>query len=108
MVSANCVGEGKKTWLAFLDLKKAYDSVWREGLWEKMNKYGLVGKFLRVCQALYSNVKARLRVGSLLSEEFEVKCGLRKGSVLSPCFFSIFLMDLAWALEEKGLGECSR
>ena len=34
------------------------------------------GKFLRVCQALYSSVKARVGVGSTLSEEFEVKCGL--------------------------------
>ena len=78
--------------------------MWREGLWEKMDKYGLGGKFLRVCQALYSSVKARVRVGSTLSEEFEVKCGLRQGCVLSPCLFSIFIMDLAWALEEKGLG----
>ena len=90
--------------MAFLDLKTAYDSVWREGLWEKMDKYGLGGKFLRVCQVLYSSVKARVRVGSTLSEEFEVKCGLRQGCVLSPCLFSIFIMDLAWALEEKGLG----
>ena len=40
--------EGKKTWLAFLDLKKAFPSVWREGLWRKMEDYRLGGKFLRV------------------------------------------------------------
>ena len=97
-------GEGKKTWLAFLDLRKAYDSVWREGLWEKMDRYGIGGKFLRVCQALYSSVKARVRVGATLSEEFEIRCGLRQGCVLSPCLFSLFIMDLAWELEEKGLG----
>ena len=28
--------EGKKTWMAFLHLKKAYDSVWREVLWAKL------------------------------------------------------------------------
>ena len=39
-----------------------------------------------------------------LSEEFEVKCGLRQGCVLSPFLFSIFNLDVAWALEEKGLG----
>ena len=97
-------GEGKKTWLAFLDLRKAYNSVWREGLWEKMDRYGIGGKFLRVCQALYSSVKARVRVGATLSEEFEIRCSLRQGCVLSPCLFSLFIMDLAWELEEKGLG----
>ena len=30
--------QGKKTWMAFLDFRKAFPSVWRdlEGLWEKM------------------------------------------------------------------------
>ena len=30
--------QGKKTWMAFLDFKKAFSSVWREGLWEKMKR----------------------------------------------------------------------
>ena len=97
-------GEGKKTWLAFLDLRKAYDSVWREGLWHRMEQYGTGNKFLRVCQELYSNVKARVRVGEVLSDSFEIRCGLRQGCVLSPCLFSLFIMDLAGVLERKGLG----
>ena len=44
--------QGKKTWMAFLDFKKAFPSVWREVLWEKMKEYGIDGKFLRVCQNL--------------------------------------------------------
>ena len=39
--------QGKKTWMAFLDFKKAFPSVWREGLWEKMKEYGIDGKFLK-------------------------------------------------------------
>ena len=60
MVFVSFVWEGKKTWLAFLDLKKADNSVWREGLWAKMARFGLGGKFLRVCQELYSSVSARV------------------------------------------------
>ena len=37
----------KKTYLAFLDVSKAYDSVWREGLWCKMSHYGVEMKFVR-------------------------------------------------------------
>ena len=38
----------KKTWLAFLDLRKAFPSVWSKGVWTKMKGYGLGGKILRV------------------------------------------------------------
>ena len=51
--------------MAFLDSKKAFPSVWREGLWEKMKEYGIDGKFLRVCQNLYCDVGARVRVGKV-------------------------------------------
>ena len=93
--------EGKKTWMAFLDLKKAYDSVWREGLWEKLKTYGVGDKFLRVCRELYSSVSARVRIGQTLSEAFRIACVLRQGCVLSPCLFSLFIMDLAGELENR-------
>ena len=95
---------GKKTWLAFLDLRKAFPSVWREGLWTKMTKLGLGGKFLRICQGIYSKTSARVRVGSTLSRSYQVTTGLREGCVLSPILFSIFIMDLAGELKRKGLG----
>ena len=36
--------EKKNTYLAFLDISWAYDSVWREGLWHKMRQYGVAEK----------------------------------------------------------------
>ena len=94
----------KKTWRAFLDFKKAFPSVWREGLWEKMKEYGIDGKFLRVCQNLYCDVGARVRVGKVFSERYTIEEGLRQGCILSPSLFSLFLMDLADELERRGLG----
>ena len=48
----------KSTYLAFLDVSKAYDTVWREGLWEKMRRYGVGEGMITVCKAMYKNVKA--------------------------------------------------
>ena len=39
----------KKSYMAFLDISKAYDSG-REGLWHKMRQYEVEKKFVRVCE----------------------------------------------------------
>ena len=39
--------EGKKTYAFFLDVQKAYDTVWRNGLWVKMWELGVRGKMWR-------------------------------------------------------------
>ena len=81
--------------MAFLDFKKAFPSVWREGLWGKMRGYGIEGKFLRLYgERLYSDVGARVRVGKVFSERFMIKEGLRQGCILSPTLFSLYIWRL--------------
>ena len=48
--------EGKKTYAFFLDVHKAYDTVWRNGLWVKMWKLGVRGKMRRVIKEMWSAV----------------------------------------------------
>ena len=48
----------KGTWLGFMDVSKAYDTVWREGLWRKMQSYGVEKPFIRLCEGLYKDVQA--------------------------------------------------
>ena len=51
--------EGEEgTYVAFLDVSKAYDTVWREGLWKKMEQYGIEEKFVQICRGLYGGVEA--------------------------------------------------
>ena len=76
--------------MAFLDFRKAFPSVWREGLWEKMKYYGIDGKFLRLCQDLYGDVGARVRVGKVFSERYTIEGGLRQGCIfVTITFFSL-------------------
>ena len=92
------------TYLAFLDVSKAYDTVWREGLWEKMRSYGVAEKFIRVCQGLYEDVEASVVLDGEQSRWFRVEKGLRQGCPLSPLLYSIYVMGMVEKLEEEGLG----
>ena len=40
--------EGKRMFAFFLDVQKAYDTVWRNGLWLKLWEHGVQGKTWRV------------------------------------------------------------
>ena len=45
-----------KTFLAFLDLSKAFDRVWREGLFYLLWKNGIQGKCWKLFRSLYCNI----------------------------------------------------
>ncbi len=96
--------QGLKTVVTFLDVKKAYDTVWREGLWKKMRGYGITERLVRWCELFYKKVEAAVVTGHGRTEWFEVEGGLRQGSALSPLLYSIFMMDLVEELEEDGDG----
>ena len=49
------IREGKSTFAFFLHVKKAYDTVWRDGLWYKMWEMGIKGKLWRAVRSLYAN-----------------------------------------------------
>ena len=46
--------ESKKTFSFFLDIKKAYDTVWRDRLWYSMREMGIQGKLWRVIRNIYN------------------------------------------------------
>ncbi len=96
--------QGLDTVIAFLDVKKAYDTVWREGVWSKMRQYGITEKLVKWCEMFYERVEAAVVTGHGMTGWFEVETGLRQGSVLSPLLYSIFMMDLVEELEESGDG----
>ena len=62
--------------MAFLDVSKAYDTVWREGLWRKMQQYGVEEKFVRICKGLYKWTEASVVLEGRQSRWFPVKTGL--------------------------------
>ena len=77
----------EKPYLAFLDIEKAFDRVPRHKLWQAMNKaeYDIPPELLTVIQGMYSECKSAVRTANYaVGEWFNVKTGVRQGSVLSP------------------------
>jgi len=94
----------KRTFCCFVDLKKAYDRVFRAGLWEKLHKSGVRGRMWRALVKAYDVVRSAVRVDGQCTDYFDVNIGLRQGCVLSPILFDIFVNDLVAELKEKGWG----
>ena len=79
----------KSTFCAFIDFKKAYDSINREQLWQWLSEIGVSGKLFKTIKSLYSSVTSCVRVNNMHTDWFDVKCGLRQGCILSPILFNL-------------------
>ena len=85
---------------AFIDLKRAFDSVYRNGLWYKMIKNGLDGKLFDLIKSIYSEVKLCVKNINTFSDFFNSDVGLLQGEVLSPFLFSLFINDIEMHLQQ--------
>ena len=102
---ASCrLAEGKKTFMAFLDFRKAFDTVWREGLLLAAWNSGLRGRIWRLIDALYDNVQAQVKFGDIETDFFDVSVGVKQGCVLSPVLFSIFINEFTKVLKKHDIG----
>jgi len=95
---------GKRTVSVFVDLSKAYDTVWRDGMWWRLLESGVRGKMWRVLRAMYVRMESAVLVNGEESESFELGRGVRQGSALSPILFTCFINGLAKEMKACGIG----
>jgi len=58
-----------------LDLEKAFDLVWHQGLLYKMEKMGLNGNILKFVADFLSDRSIRVRVGVAMSNSYQLQNG---------------------------------
>ena len=86
--------KGKKLYMCFVGLQKAFDRVPRNVLECAMRKKGITEVLVRSMMSLYEGGKTRVRVDSELSEEFEVHVVIHQRSVLSTFLFAVLSQNL--------------
>ena len=81
--------EKKPIYSCFIDLRKAFDSVWRKGLFYKLVKSGIGTKTINIIRGMYSKTKSSLKTDSGCTDYFDINVGVRQGDSLSPTLFNI-------------------
>jgi hypothetical protein len=95
--------EKKKLLYCYLvDLKKAFDTVLREVLWQVLVGLGVKRHFLRCLQAMYANDTVRINhPNEGVTSSFRCQQGVKQGYPLSPLLLGLYLDALEEGLDGR-------
>ncbi len=93
----------KKLYACFVDLKKAFDTIWREALFYKLFQVGISCKFIKLVHSLYASTQSCVRHNGYYTSFFAPQIGTRQGCILSPTLFNLYLNDLPKTLSDSEL-----
>ena len=96
-----CREQHQRLHMAFIDLKKAFDSVNREALWKVLSRAGCPNKFITILKLLHDKMSATVLIDTSETEAFEVKTGVKHSCVIAPTLFSIFIAAITHLVKNK-------
>ena len=89
----NGFNKNEHTAALFIDIEKAYDSVWHDGLMFKLKEMGISGKIWKWINDFLTGRTANINMGGFKGKTFNSKLGLPQGSVIAALLFILFIAD---------------
>ena len=90
-----------KIYVCFVDLQKAFDSLWRIGLLYKLHKIGVGKNMYNIIKNQFKNTLGSFKHRDLQSNLFKTDKGVRQGDSISPTLFNIFINDMSKIFENE-------
>ena len=90
---------GEPIYACCVNFKKAFDSIWHQGLLYKLLSSDINGNFYNLIKNLYSKSNCSKKLGQHKTKSFKYLRGVRQGCILSPLLFNLYLNDLPLLLD---------
>ena len=92
-VISECINQllekGGKDFVCFLDVRKAFDTVWIPGLLYKLkHELGIDSQLWLVIRELYQDVRGQVLVNGHVSDSFHILQGSGQGRILAPFLYN--------------------
>lgn len=78
----------------FLDLKNAFDTLWKYNITKTLHDWGIKGHTLNFISNFLQNRSFRVKINNSFSDELTLENGVPQGSVLSPLLFNIAINNV--------------
>lgn len=82
------------TGAVFLDIAKAFDTVWHGGLVYKLHQAGIPLAMVQLIHSFLQNRTFQARIQDSISEIRHMEAGVPQGSVLSPILYAVYTADV--------------
>jgi hypothetical protein len=90
---------GLSSWVVYVDLVKAFDSVPRASLFAMLSRLGVPENLCNIVISFHSNIKVLIRAGER-DIEIESNVGVKQGDSLAPVLFSLYFQACMEVLEQ--------
>jgi len=91
--------ESQEIRAVFLDISRAFDRVWHEGLIFKLKTIGIEGEMINILENFLSGRMQRVAMNGSTSQWEKIEAGVPQGSILGPILFLVYINDIIESVE---------